>query len=267
VPLALGAPLLADRTNNLLEVLGRLRPGVSFDHASSEAQIVNAQLVQKYPKELENTGISVLHLRDELSSKSRLLLLALCGAALCILLLACANLANLLLARAIAREREISVRSALGAGRERIVRQLATESVVLALLGGCAGLLVAKLAIPALTQLVPAGLPIAEQPTLDGRILLFAALRRQRHRHRIGLLPRCVPAARRPSPPAVWSREAEDEESTRARARPSRRSRGVDGATDLFRPARAHDVGGGWIRIPRDGVRSCSNRALNRSTP
>lgn len=176
VPLALNAPLLADRTNNLLEVLGRLRPGVSFARAASEAQMVNAQLVQKYPKELENTGISVLHLRDELSSKSRLLLLALCGAALCILLLACANLANLLLARAIAREREISVRSALGAGRERIVRQLVTENVLLALLGGCAGVLVAKLAIPALTRLVPEGLPIAEQPTLDGRILLFAAL-------------------------------------------------------------------------------------------
>jgi putative ABC transport system permease protein len=115
-------------------------------------------------------------LRDELPAKSRTLLLALCGAAMCILLLACANLASLLLARAIARGREIAVRAALGAGRERIVRQLATESILLALIGGAAGVVVARMAIPALARLVPESLPIAGQPALDGRILLFAAL-------------------------------------------------------------------------------------------
>ena len=175
-PLVLRDQSFADRNDNWLEVLARLRPGVSFSQAAADVGLVHAQLLRKYPKELENTGVNVLRFRDELSAKSRLLLLALCGAALCILLLACANLASLLLARAITREREISVRAALGAGRERIVRQLVTESLVLATLGGVAGLLVARMAIPALTQLVPDSLPIAEQPSLDARILLFAAL-------------------------------------------------------------------------------------------
>ena len=175
-PLVVDAQKLADRNDNWIEVLARLRPGTSLAHARAELNLVNAQLKNRYPKELENTGVNVLSLRDELSTKSRVLLLALCGAALCILLLACANLASLLLARAVNRGREIAVRAALGAGRERIVRQLVTESVVLAVLGGGAGVVVARLAIPALTQLVPDALPIAQQPTLDGRILLFAAL-------------------------------------------------------------------------------------------
>ena len=160
----------------LAVVLGMLAASPAFAQAATELRLVAAQLEQKYPKELENTGVTVLRLRDEVSNKSKTLLLALCGAALCILLLACANLASLLLARAVSREREIAVRAALGAGRERIVRQLVTESVALAVLGGGAGVLVARLAIPALTRLVPDTLPIAQQPTLDARILLFAAL-------------------------------------------------------------------------------------------
>ena len=175
-PLVLDATRLTDRNDNWLEVLARLRPGASFAQAATELRLVAAQLEQKYPKELQNTGVTVLRLRDEVSTRSKTLLLALCGAALCILLLACANLASLLLARAVSREREIAVRAALGAGRERIVRQLVTESVALAVLGGGAGVLVARLAIPALTRLVPDTLPIAQQPTLDARILLFAAL-------------------------------------------------------------------------------------------
>jgi putative ABC transport system permease protein len=113
---------------------------------------------------------------DELSDRSRLLIFALCGAALCTLLLACANLANLLLARAVGREREIAVRAALGAGRERLMRQLVTESLVLATFGGAIGVLVAIAAVPALTQLVPNTLPIAQQPSVDLRVLSFAGL-------------------------------------------------------------------------------------------
>ena len=176
IPLVLESRMLLDRNDNWLEVIARLRPGASLESANADVALVWSQLARKYPKELERTGAHVIGLRDELPRKAKILLLALCGAAVCILLLACANLASLLLARAIARGREIAVRAALGAGRERIVRQLTTESLLLAVLGGATGVLVAKLAIPMLGRLVPDSLPIAEQPSIDARILLFAAL-------------------------------------------------------------------------------------------
>jgi len=175
-PLVLDPRQFADRNDNWLEIIARLRPGASLAAANADVALAWSQLARRYPKELERSGAHVIGLRDELPRKARVLLLALCGAALCILLLACANLASLLLARAIARGREIAVRAALGAGRERIVRQLTTESLLLALLGGVAGIVLAKLAIPMLGRLVPDSLPIAEAPTIDSRILLFAAL-------------------------------------------------------------------------------------------
>ena len=94
-------------------------------------------------------------IRDEVSQRSRLLLLALSGAAACVLLIACANLANLLLARALGRRRELAVRTAIGAGRERLIRQLMTESLLLAVVGGALGVAVAAVAVPLLARLVP----------------------------------------------------------------------------------------------------------------
>ena len=114
-------------------------------------------------------------LRDEVSNQSRLLLTVLFAAAACVLLIACTNLANLLLVRALARQKELAVRASLGAGRERLVRQLLTESLTLAALGGVCGVLAAKIALPLLMRLVPQGLPIAE-PAIDLRVLLFAVL-------------------------------------------------------------------------------------------
>ncbi|MEJ2217139.1 MAG: ABC transporter permease [Gemmatimonadota bacterium] len=165
-----------DRANNYLHAVGRLKDGVSVAQARADVQRAATQLEHDHPRENARTGANVYTLREDLSAHARVLLLALCGAALCILLLACANLANLLLARAAAREREIAVRAALGAGRERLVRQMITESVVLAALGGVAGIAVAAGAVPLLARLVPADLPIAARPTLDLRVLALAGL-------------------------------------------------------------------------------------------
>jgi predicted permease len=163
-----------DRNNNYLQALGRLKPGVSVEQARADLAVVSAQLERQYPKENEKTGANVLRLRDELSQQSRMLLLALCGAALCVLLITCANLANLLLARALARQKELAVRAALGAGRERMIRQMLTESLTLAALGGAFGILIAIAATPLLSMLVPNRLPTAEMPVIDLRMLLVA---------------------------------------------------------------------------------------------
>ncbi|HZF14263.1 MAG TPA: ABC transporter permease [Thermoanaerobaculia bacterium] len=174
VPIRFSADDYADRTNYALEVVARLRRGVSFDQAQAEMNVLAAQLERQYPKENRQTGIPLQRLADGLSEQGRLLLLALCGAALCVLLITCANLANLLLARALARQSELEVRAALGAGRERLVRQLVTESLALAFVGGSLGVLVATTALPLLARLVPVTLPIAAVPAVDLRVLLFA---------------------------------------------------------------------------------------------
>jgi len=165
-----------DRNDNYLEVVARLKPGVSLAQAKAEMNVVTAQLERQYPKENHQVGANVIRLRDEVSQQSRLLLIALSAAAFCVLLIACANLANLLLARAVARQKELAVRAAMGAGRERLVRQMITESLVLAGLGGALGVAVAFVAVPLLTKLVPGSLPIAQTPTLDLRVVGFAAL-------------------------------------------------------------------------------------------
>lgn len=174
-PLVLRAEDLEDRNDNYLQVLGRLRDGVTFEKAREELAVIAARLEKQYPRENEKVGVGVLRLRDEIGGRARLLLLALCGAAICILLLSCANLASLFLARGTHRARELAVRSALGAGRERLVRQLVTESFAIAFVGGAAGIALAAACLPLLARLVPSTLPIAEYPGLDWRVLALAA--------------------------------------------------------------------------------------------
>ena len=163
-----------DRTDTYLSVVARLRPGVSIERARQEMAVVSSRLEQQYPKENQRIGVLALRLREELTERGRLLVLALCGAALCILLLACANLASLFLARGAHRARELAVRAALGAGRERLVRQLVTESVGIAFVGGIVGVAAAAAGGPLLARLVPSTLPIADHAALDLRVLGLA---------------------------------------------------------------------------------------------
>ncbi len=165
----------ADRNDTYLEVVARLRPGVSAGQARQELAVVSARLEQQYPKENKDIGAVLLGLRDELSERARLLVLALCGATLCILLLACANLASLFLARGAHRAQELAVRAALGAGRERLVRQLVTESVGITFVGGLVGIAAAAAGEPLLARLIPSTLPVAEHASLDLRVLGLAA--------------------------------------------------------------------------------------------
>jgi putative ABC transport system permease protein len=164
-----------ERDNTYIEGIAKLARGVSLEQARSEMDVIASRLEQQYPKENERTGASVLRLREELSNQRRVLLLSLFGAALCVLLIACSNLANLLLARTLARRKELAVRAALGAGGDRLVCQLLTESLTLSHGGGVLGVLLTLAAAPVLGRLVPTTLPIAAAPAIDLRVLLFAA--------------------------------------------------------------------------------------------
>jgi putative ABC transport system permease protein len=165
-----------DRNNNYLQAVGRLRPGVSLEQARAEMAVITDQLKRQYPKENGRVDANLYLLQNDLSPQSRLLVLALAGAAACVLLIACANLMNLLLARSLMRQKELAVRTAVGAGWKRLLRQMLTESMLLAFAGGVAGVLLAMVAVPLLARLVPYSLPLAQSPKVDLRVLGFSAL-------------------------------------------------------------------------------------------
>ena len=176
VTLRLPEAAYQERGDTYLIGVARLKPGVALESARSEMKTISEALERQYPKENEQTRANLFLMRDEISDRSRLMLQALLGAALCVLLIACSNLASLLLARALRRRKEMTVRAAMGAGRERLVRQLLTESLLLAFLGGALGVLLAAFATPLLSRLVPTTLPIADAAAIDLRVLGFASL-------------------------------------------------------------------------------------------
>jgi putative ABC transport system permease protein len=162
------------RGGHYINVYGRLKPGVTFASAKAEMEVIAAQLAVQYPDPQKGWGIFMLPLQDYSVRDVKPVLYTLLGAVGCVLLIACANLANLLLARATARHREISIRAALGAGRGRLVRQLLTESVVLAICGGIAGIILARWGLDGLLTLAPTSLPRISEIHLDSGVLLFS---------------------------------------------------------------------------------------------
>jgi putative ABC transport system permease protein len=156
-------------------VVAKLRPGVSIQRARSELAGIQARIGGENPKvRYDAEALRVTPLQEKLAAGARRALLVLLAAVSFVLLIACANIANLLLARGAARQKEIAIRIAIGAGRTRVIRQFLGENLTLALLGAALGLLLARLAMPVIVKLAPESLPRLGETTIDSRVLLFA---------------------------------------------------------------------------------------------
>ncbi len=173
VPLALTPADRANHGSHYLRVVGRLAPGATIAGAQSELDGIEARLRREHPDTNEGHGARIVPLREALVGSLRRTLLVLLGAVTLVLLLACANLGNLILAKNAARSREMAIRSALGAGRPRLVRQLLTESALLSLVGGAAGVALAAWGIEALAALRPWTVTASTAARIDVRVLLF----------------------------------------------------------------------------------------------
>jgi len=176
VPLALGPTDPQERGNHGLNALGRLTPGVSLSQAQAEIDTITRGFQQQYPNNYDTAfGLTLVPAPLEVFGDVRPALLVLLLAVGAVLLIACANVANLLLARSEGRQKELALRLALGAGRHRIVRQLLTESMLLAVVGGVAGAALAYGLTQALVALDPLKIPRVQDIALDGRVLAFTA--------------------------------------------------------------------------------------------
>jgi predicted permease len=175
VPMHFSPGDLVSHDSHNLNVVARLKPGVTAAQAQQEMNAIQLRMNVEFPGNLK-IGAAVVPAREEMVGDTRIELLILMGAAGCVLLIACANLAGLLLARGVRRQREMAVRSALGASRGRLVAQMMAEGGLIALAGGILGVAVAPLAMKVLAALVPATLPASAAPGIDPRVLAFAFL-------------------------------------------------------------------------------------------
>ncbi|MGH9593311.1 MAG: ABC transporter permease, partial [Bryobacteraceae bacterium] len=165
---------LAPRTDHYLLCVALLKPGITVEQATAELQSMMRQINRENPTTDYGNSAKAIGLRESLAADYRLEVITLLGAVGFLLLIACANITNLLLVKASVRKREMAVRTALGASRPRLIRQLGTESILLGVTGGLCGLGLAYAGLPAMLRMLPANLPRWMKFTVDGRVLAFA---------------------------------------------------------------------------------------------
>ncbi len=177
-----------------MDAVARLKPGVTLEQAKADMTSVAAHLAEMYPDSNKESGVTLVPLKENVVGEVRPFLLLLLAAVGFVLLIACANVANLLLARSTGRTKEFAIRAALGAGRGRMVRQMLTESVLLGLGGGTIGLLIAAWSTQVAIKALPAALPRADEIHVDRRVLLFTFAASLLAAFLFGLIPACKTA-------------------------------------------------------------------------
>jgi putative ABC transport system permease protein len=192
VPMAWTGEQRAVRGNHNYMVIGRLKPGVEITAAKAEISAISTRLEQLYPEDDKGWGATILPLREQMVGDVRPALLVLLGAVAFVLLIACANVANLVLGKILARKREIAIRTALGASRAAILRQILAETMLLSFAGGVLGLLLARLSVTLIVKLLADRIPRSTEITLDASVLAFTAFLAVF----VGLLAGLLPALR-----------------------------------------------------------------------
>jgi predicted permease len=192
-----GSPAMtAQRGNNFLGCIARLKSGISLAQAQANMDTISARLAQQYPEDNLHSRVLLRPLRNAIVGQTHAALIMLAAMAACVGLVACVNVANLLLARSVSRQKEISIRAALGAGRRHIIQQLLAESLLLGAVGGSAGLLIAIWGLDAVKRFLPVNIPRIDQISPDAQVLLFTAAASIL----VGLLAGLVPAWRASHP-------------------------------------------------------------------